>query len=193
MKDIWSEDEKYNYTYKKAECLLHYVIIKCAIELISHDYLFLQMEIMTINRMPAFHCWFEWGQDFAHWSYPFCTLTYMRTFTSHCCEGDRFLHCRSFLLQKHLFSFFLFWGRKYDKNGNLDPWWTTDSEEKFKEKTKCMINQYNNYYWKQAGLHVCKPPVTENWCMRSLGFCAFFFSFSFFLKFSFINPNVLVY
>ncbi|XP_034341153.1 phosphate-regulating neutral endopeptidase PHEX [Arvicanthis niloticus] len=45
-------------------------------------------------------------------------------------------------------------GRKYDKNGNLDPWWSVDSEEKFKEKTKCMINQYSNYYWKKAGLNV---------------------------------------
>uniref|UniRef100_A0A452DU57 Phosphate regulating endopeptidase X-linked n=2 Tax=Capra hircus TaxID=9925 RepID=A0A452DU57_CAPHI len=45
-------------------------------------------------------------------------------------------------------------GRKYDKNGNLDPWWSMDSEEKFKEKTKCMINQYSNYYWKKAGLNV---------------------------------------
>jgi predicted metalloendopeptidase len=45
-------------------------------------------------------------------------------------------------------------GRKYDKNGNLDPWWSVESEEKFKEKTKCMINQYSNYYWKKAGLNV---------------------------------------
>ncbi|XP_070112870.1 phosphate-regulating neutral endopeptidase PHEX isoform X3 [Equus asinus] len=45
-------------------------------------------------------------------------------------------------------------GRKYDKNGNLDPWWSVDSEEKFKEKTKCMVNQYSNYYWKKAGLNV---------------------------------------
>lgn len=139
------------------------------------------METMTINRMPAFHCWYQCVQDFAHWSYPFCKHTYMRTFTSHFCAGDRFLNCKSFLLQKHLFSFFPFWGRKYDKNGNLDPWWTTDSEEKFKEKTKCMINQYNNYYWKQAGLHVCKTPMTEN--SGTWGVCGvvpFFFKLSFY-------------
>ncbi|XP_067401393.1 phosphate-regulating neutral endopeptidase PHEX [Emydura macquarii macquarii] len=54
-------------------------------------------------------------------------------------------------------------GRKYDKNGNLDPWWSTDSEEKFKEKTKCMVNQYNNYYWKRAGLNVKgKRTLAEN-------------------------------
>ncbi|XP_044522751.1 phosphate-regulating neutral endopeptidase PHEX [Gracilinanus agilis] len=45
-------------------------------------------------------------------------------------------------------------GKKYDKNGNLDPWWSTDSEEKFKEKTKCMVSQYSSYYWKKAGLNV---------------------------------------
>ncbi|XP_039376864.1 phosphate-regulating neutral endopeptidase PHEX isoform X1 [Mauremys reevesii] len=54
-------------------------------------------------------------------------------------------------------------GRKYDKNGNLDPWWSTESEEKFKEKTKCMINQYDNYYWKRAGLNVKgKRTLSEN-------------------------------
>ncbi|KAM5179628.1 phosphate-regulating neutral endopeptidase PHEX [Mantella aurantiaca] len=45
-------------------------------------------------------------------------------------------------------------GRKYDKNGNLHPWWTTESEERFKERTKCIVEQYNDYYWKQAGMHV---------------------------------------
>ncbi|XP_063811843.1 phosphate-regulating neutral endopeptidase PHEX [Pseudophryne corroboree] len=45
-------------------------------------------------------------------------------------------------------------GRKYDKDGNLHAWWTTESEEKFKERTKCVVDQYNSYYWKQAGLHV---------------------------------------
>lgn len=34
-----------------------------------------------------------------------------------------------------------------------------DSEEKFKEKTKCMINQYSNYYWKKAGLNVSTAVV----------------------------------
>ncbi|XP_068126122.1 phosphate-regulating neutral endopeptidase PHEX [Hyperolius riggenbachi] len=45
-------------------------------------------------------------------------------------------------------------GRKYDKDGNLHPWWTTESEERFKERTKCVVDQYNDYYWKQAGLNV---------------------------------------
>lgn len=45
-------------------------------------------------------------------------------------------------------------GRKYDKDGNLHPWWTTESEERFKERTKCIVEQYNDYYWKQAGMNV---------------------------------------
>ncbi|XP_043928223.1 phosphate-regulating neutral endopeptidase PHEX [Protopterus annectens] len=45
-------------------------------------------------------------------------------------------------------------GRKYDKNGNLNQWWTNTSITKFNEKTQCMIDQYNNYYWKDANLHV---------------------------------------
>ncbi|OCT94190.1 phosphate-regulating neutral endopeptidase PHEX [Xenopus laevis] len=45
-------------------------------------------------------------------------------------------------------------GRKYDKEGNLLSWWTSESEERFKNKTQCVVDQYNNYYWKQAGLHV---------------------------------------
>ena len=39
-----------------------------------------------------------------------------------------------------------------------------DSEEKFKEKTKCMINQYSNYYWKKAGLNVSTTAVKGTCC-----------------------------
>lgn len=45
-------------------------------------------------------------------------------------------------------------GRKYDKNGNLDQWWSNTSITRFNEKTQCMIDQYNSYYWKEAGLNV---------------------------------------
>lgn len=45
-------------------------------------------------------------------------------------------------------------GRKYDKNGNLDQWWSNSSIDAFTKKTECMINQYNNYYWEKAGLNV---------------------------------------
>ncbi len=36
-------------------------------------------------------------------------------------------------------------GRLYDANGNLNNWWTKQDEEKFKEKTKLMIEQFDNY------------------------------------------------
>ncbi|KAK7118470.1 hypothetical protein R3I94_022086 [Phoxinus phoxinus] len=45
-------------------------------------------------------------------------------------------------------------GRKYDKDGNLDQWWSNSSITLFTEKTKCMIDQYDSYYWKEAGLNV---------------------------------------
>ncbi|XP_065114436.1 phosphate-regulating neutral endopeptidase PHEX isoform X2 [Paramisgurnus dabryanus] len=45
-------------------------------------------------------------------------------------------------------------GRKYDKDGNLDQWWTNSSITRFNEKTQCMIDQYNGYYWMEAGLNV---------------------------------------
>ena len=36
-------------------------------------------------------------------------------------------------------------GRKYDKEGNLNDWWTEKDAELFKEKTNLLVNQYNNY------------------------------------------------
>uniref|UniRef100_A0A8C1HEV7 Phosphate regulating endopeptidase homolog, X-linked n=1 Tax=Cyprinus carpio carpio TaxID=630221 RepID=A0A8C1HEV7_CYPCA len=45
-------------------------------------------------------------------------------------------------------------GRKYDKDGNLDQWWSNSSITRFTEKTQCIIDQYNSYYWKEAGLNV---------------------------------------
>lgn len=45
-------------------------------------------------------------------------------------------------------------GRKYDKDGNLDQWWSNSSITLFTEKAKCMIDQYDSYYWKEAGLNV---------------------------------------
>lgn len=45
-------------------------------------------------------------------------------------------------------------GRKYDSNGNLDQWWSNSSISAFGEKTQCMIDQYNSYFWERAGLNV---------------------------------------
>jgi putative endopeptidase len=36
-------------------------------------------------------------------------------------------------------------GSKYDENGNLNDWWTKEDRNKFEEKTKLIIEQYNNY------------------------------------------------
>ncbi|XP_022255642.1 neprilysin-1-like isoform X2 [Limulus polyphemus] len=36
-------------------------------------------------------------------------------------------------------------GSLYDGEGNIKLWWTKDTREKFDERAKCFINQYNNY------------------------------------------------
>ncbi|KAG9330446.1 hypothetical protein JZ751_024438 [Albula glossodonta] len=53
-------------------------------------------------------------------------------------------------------------GRKYDKNGNLDLWWSNTSITRFTDKTQCMINQYNDYHWKEAGLNASAYQITSS-------------------------------
>ncbi|KAL2085856.1 hypothetical protein ACEWY4_019176 [Coilia grayii] len=54
-------------------------------------------------------------------------------------------------------------GRKYDKDGNLDLWWTNASIANFNDKTQCMVEQYNSYHWKEAGLNIRgKRTLAEN-------------------------------
>jgi putative endopeptidase len=36
-------------------------------------------------------------------------------------------------------------GRKYDKDGNLNDWWTEEDAKLFEEKTKLLVDQFNNY------------------------------------------------
>ena len=36
-------------------------------------------------------------------------------------------------------------GRLYDSDGNIRNWWSNKSENNFKEKSKCMIEQYSVY------------------------------------------------
>ncbi len=36
-------------------------------------------------------------------------------------------------------------GRKYDKNGNMNDWWTKEDAERFEEKTKILGRQYDHY------------------------------------------------
>jgi putative endopeptidase len=44
-------------------------------------------------------------------------------------------------------------GRQYDKNGNLNEWWTEEDAKKFEERTKRLVDQYSNYA-PFEGLHV---------------------------------------
>ena len=36
-------------------------------------------------------------------------------------------------------------GRQFDKFGEMNDWWTKSSKEKFNNRTKCMVDQYNQY------------------------------------------------
>lgn len=45
-------------------------------------------------------------------------------------------------------------GRFYDKEGNLFDWWTPESSDEFIKRTRCMIEQYENYPVKEVGLIV---------------------------------------
>ncbi|XP_029805502.1 membrane metallo-endopeptidase-like 1 isoform X1 [Suricata suricatta] len=42
-------------------------------------------------------------------------------------------------------------GRNFDKNGNMQDWWTNFSAQHFQEQSECMIHQYENYSWDLAG------------------------------------------
>jgi len=41
-------------------------------------------------------------------------------------------------------------GRKYDLNGNFHNWWSFKSLIEFRKRTNCIVNQFNNYYYKSA-------------------------------------------
>lgn len=45
-------------------------------------------------------------------------------------------------------------GRQFDAEGNLGDWWDKETEEKFANKSKCMLYQYGNYTDKESGLPV---------------------------------------
>ncbi|KRX62212.1 Neprilysin-2 [Trichinella sp. T9] len=46
-------------------------------------------------------------------------------------------------------------GAQYDRHGNLINWWSTESKEKFKEKTKCIVNQYSKFCYTYHGNKMC--------------------------------------
>ena len=46
-------------------------------------------------------------------------------------------------------------GRQFDKNGNLQQWWSDEVIQKFKARAQCIIDQYGNYTVPEIGLNVC--------------------------------------
>ncbi|XP_050344222.1 phosphate-regulating neutral endopeptidase PHEX [Nymphalis io] len=54
-------------------------------------------------------------------------------------------------------------GRLFDKNGNLLPWWSNDTINSFVNKTQCFIDQYSSYYVPEIDRHVDgKKTLGEN-------------------------------
>lgn len=45
-------------------------------------------------------------------------------------------------------------GSQFDGDGNLKDWWHPTTKESFKEKSKCIINQYNSTLDAQTGLYL---------------------------------------
>uniref|UniRef100_A0A7N8WMX9 Neprilysin n=1 Tax=Mastacembelus armatus TaxID=205130 RepID=A0A7N8WMX9_9TELE len=46
-------------------------------------------------------------------------------------------------------------GRIYNKDGDLQDWWTLDSSRRFLELSKCIVEQYSNFSWDLAnGYHL---------------------------------------
>lgn len=52
-------------------------------------------------------------------------------------------------------------GRKYDTEGNLADWWVKKTETAFVKKTKCIIDQYENYTVPEIDQKVILP-ITIN-------------------------------
>ncbi|GBP32392.1 Neprilysin-1 [Eumeta japonica] len=52
--------------------------------------------------------------------------------------------------------------RKFDKNGNLLPWWTNETIELFVNKTQCFVDQYSTFYVPEIGGYMGKTTLGEN-------------------------------
>ncbi|XP_077998291.1 membrane metallo-endopeptidase-like 1 [Glandiceps talaboti] len=43
-------------------------------------------------------------------------------------------------------------GRQYDKDGNLQQWWSDESISAYTERANCIVNQYGNYYMSECNM-----------------------------------------
>ncbi|CEF68492.1 Phosphate-regulating neutral endopeptidase [Strongyloides ratti] len=54
-------------------------------------------------------------------------------------------------------------GLKFDKNSKMTKWFSEETEEKFKKKSKCFVKQYDKYIGKQSKMHINgKATLNEN-------------------------------
>ena len=53
------------------------------------------------------------------------------------------MHCN--LNNFNDYDFDVLTGRQFDKDGNNINWWDKTTEEKFKKKSQCIIDQFNNF------------------------------------------------
>ena len=42
-------------------------------------------------------------------------------------------------------------GRRYDKNGNLQQWWTESTLQEYHNRVQCIVQQYGRYHVPQLG------------------------------------------
>ncbi|XP_053608812.1 endothelin-converting enzyme homolog [Plodia interpunctella] len=45
-------------------------------------------------------------------------------------------------------------GRQFDKNGNLIPWWSNDTIQHYVNMTQCFVDQYSSYYVSEIDTHI---------------------------------------
>lgn len=45
-------------------------------------------------------------------------------------------------------------GRQFDKDGNNKNWWDHETDQNFRDRAQCMVDQYNNYTVPDNGLSV---------------------------------------
>lgn len=45
-------------------------------------------------------------------------------------------------------------GRQFDRNGNLNNWWSNDTATKYKQRGECFVKQYSSLVEPITGMHV---------------------------------------